>query len=68
MKKLWIKKFKSFSEAEAFDRKYYAQMSPEEKWDTMQLLRELYYKFKGSKYEKGSGLRRVLKISKQAQS
>ena len=65
MKKFWIKKFSSFKEAEEFDRKYYEQMSPKEKWDTMQFLREVYYNFKGSKYEKGKGLRRVLKITKQ---
>ncbi len=67
MKKPWLKKFKSFEEAEKADIEYYSQMSSEEKWDTMQFLRDTYYKFKGGKYEKGKGLRRVLKIIKQKQ-
>jgi hypothetical protein len=67
MKKPWIKKFKSFAEAEASDKKRYSKMSPKEKWDTMQFLREVYYKFQGGAYEKGKGLRRVLKVIKQAQ-
>lgn len=66
MKKTWVKKFSSFREAERFDINQCANMSPEEKWDTMQFLREAYYKFKGAKFEKGKGLRRVLKIFKQA--
>lgn len=61
----WAKKFNSFKAAEEADNSYYAKMSPAEKWDTMQFLRETYYKFKGARYEKGKGLRRVLKIIKQ---
>mgnify|MGYP001617052628 CR=1 FL=1 len=68
MRKLWIKKFKSHEEARKSDIEYYSKMSPEEKWDTMQYLREIYCKFKGSRYEKGTGLRRVLTIIKPASS
>lgn len=67
MKKLWIKKFRSFKAAEEADIEDYLQMSAREKWDTMQCLRDIYYKFKGSKYEKGKGLRRVFRIVKQTQ-
>jgi len=65
MKKIWLEKFKSFKKAEEFNRDYYAKMSPIEKWDTMQFLRETYLNFKGCKYEKRKGLRRVFKIIKQ---
>jgi len=67
MKNIWLKKFASFNEAETADLKYYSKMSASEKWDIMQFLRETYYKFKGAKYEKGKGLRRVLKITQQTQ-
>lgn len=64
MKKVWIKKTKSFKAAAQFDIDYYLSMSPSERLDTMQLLREMVSKIKkGLKYERGrKGLRRVIKI------
>lgn len=67
MRKKWIKKFKSFNEAEKSDREYYNKMSPEERLDIMQFLRETYSKFKGKfKYAAGTRLQRVIKVIKQA--
>ena len=64
MKKIWIKKSKSFESAGQFDINYYLAMSPSERLDTMQLLREMAFKIKkGLKYERArKGLRRVIKI------
>jgi lipase chaperone LimK len=44
MRKKWTKKFKSFNEAEKSDREYYNKMSPEERLDIMQYLREEHFK------------------------
>ncbi len=65
MKKIWIKKFKSFKEAEKADIEYYSQMSPKERLNTMQLLREMYFKMKGLKND-ATRLRRTIKIIQQA--
>ena len=65
MKKIWVKKFKSFEEAEEADKKYYANMSPEERLATMQFIRESYFKMVGIKHDGRKRLRRVFKIVKQ---
>ena len=65
MKRIWVNKAKSFKEAEEFDRKYYNQMTPEERLSIVQELREMYLKFsrKGaSKYASRKRLRRVIKV------
>jgi len=62
MKKIWVNKAKSFKEAEEFDRKYYLAMSRIERLETMQFLREIYYKIKGSKGEGRKRLRRVIRV------
>jgi len=64
MKKIWVRKFKSFREAEEFDIRYYRAMPKKERLETMQFLREIYYKFKApfKKYESREGLRRVIRI------
>ncbi|MBI3600893.1 MAG: hypothetical protein HY097_09690 [Nitrospinae bacterium] len=62
MKKLWLKKLKSFKLAHQFDIDYYLSMSPSERLETMQLLREIVSKFKNGKGRKG--LRRAIKIVK----
>ena len=80
MKKKWIKVFRSFGQAEEFDRRYYRSMSPEERLDTVQLLRESYRKFNlsashasgGGQAGKGGlnayrkGLRGFIKVVKPA--
>ena len=62
MKKKWIKVAKSFKEAEKFNTDYYSSMSRKERLETMQFLREFYYKFKGIKNAHRKRLRRVIKV------
>lgn len=66
MKRIWIKKLKSFKEAEKFDQNYYSKMTPAERLDILQFLREIYSKIKGEKYAVGTRLRRVIKVIQQA--
>jgi len=66
MKKVWAHKCASFKEAEEFDRQYYFSMSPAQRLETMQLLRQSFFKLKGQKYDRGKRLRRVIKIIQQA--
>ncbi|MFC2149119.1 hypothetical protein ACFLQ8_00285 [Candidatus Auribacterota bacterium] len=66
MKKIWINKEKSFRNAEKFDREYYLNMRPEERLETMQILREINIKMeKGPKRENRKRLRRSVKIIQQ---
>jgi hypothetical protein len=67
MKELWIKKFKSFAEAEKADEKYYIAMGPTKRVETMQFLRETFLKFGGKAKNDGrKGLRRHITIVQQA--
>ncbi|MCX7793147.1 MAG: hypothetical protein N2257_01890 [Thermodesulfovibrionales bacterium] len=62
--KIWIKRFNSFKDASEADINYHLNMTPEERLETMEYLREVFYKLKG--YGKGrEGLRRVFKIVKK---
>lgn len=64
MKRIWVRKIDSHKEAERFDLGYYLSMTPQKRIETMQYLREIYYKIKG-KDEKGrERLQRVIKIIK----
>ena len=62
MKKIWLKKFNSFSAAEEFDRRYYLQMGKKRRLETVQFLRECYSKFSKGQNEGRTRLRRVIKI------
>lgn len=67
MKKIWIKKTKSFEEAEEFDRSYYLNMSATERLDIVQQLREMYHKIKRGQRKRGKNanrkrLRRIIKV------
>ena len=64
-KLIWVHKSPSFKEAEEFEKSYYTKMSPEERLDIMQQLREQYFKIKGSKNECAKRLRRSIKIIQQ---
>lgn len=67
--KIWLNKVKSFEQAKQFDDAYYLSMSPEERIETVQFLREEYLKIgKRRGHENRKRLRRVLKIIKQTQS
>jgi len=67
MKQIWINKSDSFEAAEEFERSYYSEMLPSEKVDTIQWLREEYFRSHkiGIINEGGKRLRRVFKIIKQ---
>lgn len=65
-KKIWINRADSFSSAQDFDTAYYLRMSSEERLETVQLLRETFWKMnKGLKHEGRERLRRVIKIIQQ---
>ena len=66
-KKIWIRKFHSYSKAGRHDDAYYLSLSPAERLETVQFLREEYVKFqKGTHHESGKGLRRVFKLIEPA--
>ena len=65
MRKIWVRKARSFREAERFDREYYQAMSPGERVETVQFIREQLVKIRGSSRRHAghrTGLRRVLTI------
>ena len=68
IKKKFIHIARGFKEAEEFDRNYYAQMTPEERLNIVQELREIFPEFsqnnrKGSKkHAHRKRLQRVVKI------
>ena len=67
MTKIWINKTKSFEEAKTFDKEYYKNMSAADRIETIQILREQYFKLKYPNLNKnGRRLQRVCKIIKQA--
>ena len=66
MNKIWINKTKSFSAAEKYDEDYYLNMTGSERLETMQYLREIYFKIKKAKRnESRKGLRISVKVIKQ---
>jgi len=67
MKRIWINKAGSFKEAQDFDTSYYLGLSSEERLESVQILREEYFKSSGLEFgEDGKRLRRVFKVIKQA--
>ena len=65
--KIWVNKPNSFKEAQEFDDSYYLSMTPTERLETVQFLREEFWKLKKDKnHEGGKRLRRVFKLIKQA--
>jgi len=66
MKKIWINRSGSFKEAEKFEARYYQSLTPKERLEIMQELREAYRKLKGNeRHERRAGLRRTVKIIKR---
>ena len=59
MKKVWVNKIDIWEAAERFDENYYLSMSRTKRLETMQFLRETYFKMKN---ESPKRLRRVIKI------
>jgi len=65
-KKIWINKSDSHEAAQEFDFEYYLSMSSSERLETVQFLREEFYKVKkGSKHESRERLRRDIKVIQQ---
>ena len=64
--KIWVRKLKSFAESQEFDDFYYLSVSEKERLETVQFLREEYWKLnKEQNRESRKGLRRVLKLIQQ---
>jgi len=67
MEKIWVNKATSFEEAQDFDHAYYSSLSCTERVESIQILREEYFKSHGLELsENGKRLRRVFRIIKQA--
>ena len=65
--KIWVHKSNSYKEAQEFDDAYYLSMTPAERLETIQFLREEHWKQNKDKdHESGKRLRRVFKLIKQA--
>jgi hypothetical protein len=65
-KEIWFNKSNSFKEAQEFDDAYYLSMTPAERLETVQFLREEHEKLnKDKNHEGGIRLRRVLKFIKK---
>ena len=63
MKKIWVNKVDSFDAAQEYDDDYYLSMSSKKRLETVQFLREIYFKMKkGLDNEDRKRLRRVIKI------
>ncbi|MEO0095242.1 MAG: hypothetical protein ABIL46_04605 [candidate division WOR-3 bacterium] len=66
MKRIWVKRVKSSKSAEGFDHEYCLSMTPAERLEMMQILREMFDKIKPCRInEGGKGLRRFVKIIQQ---
>ena len=66
MEKVWVNRAHSFEEAAKFDESYYKSMSPQERLDTVQFLREIFPKIKKDlKGEDRKRFRRIVRIIKQ---
>ncbi len=62
-KKIWVKKISGLEQENKADLEYYLAMTPEERLDIVQLLRDVHVKFTGARsYEDRKGLRRSIKI------
>ena len=65
-KSIWMNKTDSFDKARKFNDDYYISMSSEERLETVQFLRETYFKMKkGPQNESGKRLRRIIRVIKQ---
>jgi hypothetical protein len=66
-RKIWVNKSNSFIDAQKFDDSYYLSLTPTERLETVQFLREEQWKLKKEKIHEGrKRLRRVFKLVKQA--
>jgi hypothetical protein len=67
MEKIWMRRARSFSEAQEQDLDYYLKMTAQERLEIVQFLREQYPKFGPvNPGESGKGLRRAVTVVQQA--
>ena len=66
MKQIWVNIADSYKQAEDFDMKYYGLLSPQERLEIVQFLRESYLKIdRRLKDADRKRLRRIVKIVQQ---
>ena len=66
MKRIWIHKARSFKQAQEFEARYYSRMSAAGRLETVQFLRDQYFKLHpGLIRECRKRLRRSIRIIKQ---
>jgi len=66
MKRIWIHKDNSFEAAHRFENSYYSRMTPSKRLETIQFLREIYFKAHPELYrEARKRLRRSIKVIQQ---
>ena len=67
MKKIWVNKADSFDDARRFEKEYYNKFSASQRLETVQVLREAFFKSSGISFRGNrKRLRRVFRIIKQA--
>jgi hypothetical protein len=62
--KIWVKKTSSFQEADKQNFEYYLSMTPQERLETVQFLRDQHYKLMAN-HENRKRLRKIVRIVKQ---
>ncbi len=66
MKQIWANIAHSYKQAKDFDVKYYGLLSPQERLEIVQFLRESYFKInRGLKDAGRKRLRRIIKVVQQ---
>jgi len=63
--KIWVNKAKNFEAVELFDKNYYLKMSSKQRLETVQILREMWFKSNKNNNENGKRLRRIVRVIKQ---
>jgi len=67
MKEIWVNKARSFDDARRFEKEYYKKFSPSQRLETVQVLREAFFRSSGISFDGNrKRLRRVFRIIKQA--
>ncbi len=67
MKEVWVNKAGSFDDARRFEKEYYKKFSASQRLETVQVLREAFFRSSGISFRGNrKRLRRVFEIIKQA--
>ena len=67
MKEIWVNRAGSFDDARRFEKEYYMKFSASQRLETVQVLREAFFRSSGISFRGNrKRLRRVFKIIKQA--